>query len=123
MRRAIAVSLLTIFSWMLIAPLFAPDAEASLPPCCRRHGRHHCMMQMMQAMNGALGGPARASEPCPCWPKGGGAVASRLFKPEAGRLVPAELVWSAPLLERSQVRRQSAFLDSHPKRGPPDPVA
>lgn len=123
MRRATAVLLLTIFSWMLIAPQFAPAAEASLPPCCRRHGKHHCMMQRMQAMKCSRGGPAGVSEPCPCRPMGGAAAASRLFKPEALRLFPVEKVWPAPSPQWSEVQRQPAFLGIHPKRGPPDSLA
>jgi hypothetical protein len=53
MKRTIALTQLVIISWMPIAPIFGPEAEASLPPCCRRHGKHHCMMQMMQQMSGA----------------------------------------------------------------------
>jgi hypothetical protein len=37
--------LLVGFSLPLIAPLFASGVpEASLPACCRRSGKHHCMM-------------------------------------------------------------------------------
>jgi hypothetical protein len=46
MRRTIALALTMIFSWMLIGPAFGPDADANLPPCCRRNGKHHCMMPL-----------------------------------------------------------------------------
>ena len=52
MRRTIALALMMAFSWTLIAPIFGPDADANLPPCCRRHGKHHCMMRMMERFGG-----------------------------------------------------------------------
>jgi len=120
MRRAITFSLLTLFSWMLIAPFLAPDAEASLPSCCRRHGKHHCMMQRTL---GAPGGPARASESCPYRQRHGGAAASRLSRPVAERQASVEVVESAAPPEPREVWRQPDSFDSHPKRGPPIPVA
>jgi hypothetical protein len=49
MRRAITISLMMLSSWTLIAPPFAPDADANLSACCRRNGTHHCMMRMTVA--------------------------------------------------------------------------
>jgi hypothetical protein len=123
MRRAIALSLLTIFSWMLIAPIFGPDAEASLPPCCRRHGKHHCIMQRLLALSGVPGGPPVVHECCPCQPCGGGAAHSRVYTTDALRRLQAVTVQPASLQERSQTTRQPAFFDSHPKRGPPTNLA
>jgi hypothetical protein len=60
-RRAIAFSLMVLFSLTLIAPLFAPDADANLPACCRRNGKHHCMMRMMER----TAGNQEASPPSP----------------------------------------------------------
>jgi hypothetical protein len=119
MRRAIALTLLALFSWMLIAPLFAPDAEASLPPCCRRHGKHHCVMQRLLALSGKPGGPPALQEPCPCQPSGGGAVQSRIYTTPAPRLFEPGFVQPATLPERSETPRPIAFLDVHPQRGPP----
>jgi len=119
MRRAVALALLVLFSWMLIAPLFAPDAEASLPPCCRRHGKHHCMMQRLLAMSGKPGGPPALQEDCPCQPSGGGAVQSRIYTTPAPRLFEAGLVEPASLPERSETPRPIVFLDVHPQRGLP----
>jgi hypothetical protein len=119
MRRAIALTLLALFSWMLIAPLLAPDAEAALPPCCRRHGKHHCMMQRLLATSGKLGGPPALQEPCPCQPFGGGAVQSRVYTTPASHLFEAGFIQPASLPERSRTPRSIAVLDVHPRRGPP----
>ena len=123
MRRMIALLLLTLFTWMLVAPLFAPDAEASLPPCCRRHGKHHCMMQMMLALSGTLSGPRAVEEKCPCQPKGGLAAYSAIYNPEAERRSFVEAVSQPVRAARSAARCQSCFLGSHAMRGPPISLA
>jgi hypothetical protein len=48
LRGATATLLIVAFYFPMVAPLFTsgPDA-AELPPCCRRNGKHHCMMYMM----------------------------------------------------------------------------
>lgn len=50
----------------------ASIAESLLPACCRRHGAHHCAMQMAQtALRDAQDkGQATLSTPdtCPCFP-------------------------------------------------------
>ena len=68
MRRVLAITLLIAFASPLIVPLFAAtaDPEASLPPCCRSHGKHHCAM--MHMMLGANRGPAFTTPPCPLYP-------------------------------------------------------
>jgi hypothetical protein len=119
MRRAIALSLLAIFSLMLIAPIFGPDAESSLPPCCRRHGKHHCMMQRLLALSGAPGGPPAVQEHCPCQPGASGVIYSRAYAAEVPRRLQTGTVQPAALPEPNEPRRQPAFFDSFPKRGPP----
>jgi hypothetical protein len=119
MRRAVSLTLLALFSWMLMAPLFASDAEAALPPCCRRHGKHHCMMQRLHAMSGQPGGPPAVQEHCPCQPSGGGAVQSRMYAAVAPRRLDAHMAQPAPLPERRETPRQPFFIRNHPKRGPP----
>ena len=64
----LAILLLLAFASPLVLPLFAAtaDPEASLPPCCRGHGAHHCAM--MHAMLAADRGPAFNTPPCPFYP-------------------------------------------------------
>jgi len=117
MRRPVSISLLAVLSWMLIVPFFGSDPETSLPPCCRRHGKHHCMMT--QWMSGAPGGPARVSGTCPYRQKSGGAVASRSSKPEAEKRPLTEAVWPATLPMPGLAPSHPELFDTHPKRGPP----
>jgi hypothetical protein len=71
LRRAVAAALMLVFLSPLVLPLFAAsaDREASLPACCRRHGKHHCNMTMeMMAMLAASSGPVLTTPPCPLYP-------------------------------------------------------
>jgi hypothetical protein len=49
MRRGFSIFLILFFG---LGPLLAfvdGSEDASLPPCCRRHGAHHCAMAMRMA--------------------------------------------------------------------------
>jgi hypothetical protein len=63
--------LLLLFSFPLIAPLFAlgSDAESRLPACCRTHGKHHCMMSV-EEMQALLDGEhfTAVTPKCPLYP-------------------------------------------------------
>lgn len=73
MRRALAIFLMVGFSLPLIAPLFASAyAESSLPACCRRDGKHHCMMA--EAMGQAPSRDRTVTEKCPYAPFAGVAL-------------------------------------------------
>jgi hypothetical protein len=123
MRRTIALALLATFSWTLIAPLFAPDSEANLPACCRRHGKHHCMMLAMAHLGSQRPGFTSISEKCPCPPAAACAVHSPTFKPEAPAQFYAEIVRHPSCSAQTQARYRLSFLRSHQKRGPPAPLA
>ena len=57
-----------VFISPLVLPLFAAtaDPEASLPACCRSHGKHHCAMMHWMLM--ASSGPSFTAPPCPLYP-------------------------------------------------------
>lgn len=123
MRRTIALALMMIFSWTLIAPLFGPYAEANLPPCCRRHGKHHCMMRMMERFSGNQAGFTSVSEKCPCSPASTCAVHSPTYKSETGNQVYADVVHHPSCAPQTEALYRASFLASHQKRGPPSPLA
>ena len=124
MRRAIAISLLMLFSWTLLAPLLAPGADANLPACCRRNGKHHCncMMRGMGQLAGNRKGLTAVSEKCPCCPASACVAPSPSCKPEAAAF-HAEAVFHPAPAPQPQARSLVFFLSSHPKRGPPTLLA
>jgi hypothetical protein len=123
MRRVIALSLMMLFSWTLIAPFFAPNADANLPACCRKNGKHHCMMRMMERRGGLQKGFTSVSEKCPCFPVSTCAIYSPIFKPEAEGQFSADVVRHPAIAPQSEVFYRISFLRSHQKRGPPIPLA
>jgi hypothetical protein len=123
MRRAIAHSLLVTFSLLLIAPLFAPDAEANLPACCRRAGKHHCMMRSVETSGSKEAGFTSVHEKCPCLPESTGAVHSVKYIPEAGQRFYTEVLFHPGYAPHTAARSRIAFLRSHQKRGPPSHLA
>lgn len=122
MRRAMALLLVLFFSSLLMAPLFASDPDANLPPCCRRHGKHHCAMRTAQQQDGR---PRFTSvrEKCPCFPAGTCASHSPQFQPESGRWFHPAALSAGSIARHTDAGFRLAFSLSHPKRGPPVPLA
>lgn|GEM_PF-3448478 len=60
MKRLSAILLLLLFSFPLIAPLFASAPHSNLPICCRRTGQHHCVEALQ-----SFGHLSAVSAPCP----------------------------------------------------------
>lgn len=115
MRKCTAFSLLALFSWMLIVPLLAPGADANLPLCCRRHGKHHCAM--MEVLTGLRPGIGSLHERCPFAHQAKAAAHSS--PPQAAPAFWAALPRPSPLALRNQIFR-SLTLDRSPlQRGPP----
>jgi hypothetical protein len=116
MRRVIALSLMMLFSCTLIAPLFASGADAYVPACCRRNGKHHCMMERR---SGQEKGITSVSEKCPYCPVGTCAEYFQIFKPESGDLFSAGVVRHLSIAPQTEALYCISPFRSHPKRGPP----
>lgn len=124
--RACAAFLLVVFAVLIIAPLAvaATDGEdASLPMCCRTHGKHHCSMRMggMNAAtpNGNEQTLTTVSEKCPCTPSAPTTVHSDTFQPShQGRLL-TELADLPAVHAQHETKWHIAFDRSRQKRGPP----
>jgi len=85
MQRLIASLILCIVAWGPLSPLATATAGDPIPACCRRDGKHHCMM--MAAMVAAEGGSTRVgTRPDPCPYRSLKAVPAAVAHPQA-RLV------------------------------------
>jgi hypothetical protein len=123
MRRAIALSMLMLFSWTLLAPILAPSADATLPACCRRNGKHRCNMRTMAPAGGDRRGFSTVSEKCPCRPSAASVVRSSTFEPEAASLFYAEVRRHPAQASQTEALFRLSARRSHQKRGPPSPLA
>ena len=110
---------MVLFSWMLIAPLFASNADANLPACCRRNGKHHCMMRMMEDSTDSKLRFTTVQEKCPYTPAQ--AVAPRIQTPtrEQSQLFFAEIKAHPALAFQTEAHLRISFSRSRQKRGPP----
>ncbi len=120
MRRILAISLLLLLGLPLVAPLFADGAaEASVPACCRRDGKHHCMMMQMESQSGDGVRLAAVRERCPYCPTV--PVTPHLdFAMDAGETTICSAVVSHPCgVAQTEARLRISFDRSRQKRGPP----
>jgi hypothetical protein len=123
MRRAIAISLMILFSWTLIAPFLARDSDANLPACCRRSGKHHCAMRMMSQLADNQRGFTTVREKCPYCPLSISSIKSPAYKSVAAGAFYAEFVSHPALAPQTEAHYRISSLRSHQKRGPPTPLA
>jgi hypothetical protein len=126
MRRGLSI-LLVLFFWLgpLTATLQAGD-DMRLPPCCRRHGAHHCAMS--DAMMARMGQAASGSTPvvsapshCPLYPGAANAVVSPIhaLAPSAAGM-PALLAQAhTPAASRAAARMGQ--IRTRAGRSPPRP--
>jgi len=52
------LALLAILASNATLPALLADSESTLPPCCRRDGKHHCAMMAMLEMQEQSAGPS-----------------------------------------------------------------
>jgi hypothetical protein len=120
MRRLLSLILLAAFVLPVVAPALAlgQDPDASLPACCRRHGKHHCAM-LAATLSRAHSGP-QIGAVCPFYPQ-------HLVAPVTGAHLigysssQRTLIFAfvlAPAV-RARTHRRIARERSRPKRGPP----
>lgn len=126
-RRARALVLLLGFLLPFIAATqsLSTDDEATLPACCRSHGKHKCSMGYLLVASDAHGRSVSAphiSEKCPC----NAPNAPVLFGDHHAR--PVEIVQLRLQLQHSAFQAMSGSTDAREiatanrQRGPPFPA-
>jgi hypothetical protein len=125
MWRTSAIVLLTLFLVVQVLPFVSsqtPD-EASLPACCRTHGKHHCVMNMnlLTRSQGSDHRPvfAQVTEKCPYAPAALVGLHGPGFKPTRSALIFAEIVSHPVQRPQTEAHRRISFDRSRQKRGPP----
>jgi hypothetical protein len=123
MRRAIAISLLMLFSWTLMAPMLLPGEDANLPACCRGKGICHCRMCKRGDRGGHQKGFAAVAAKCPCCPANACSIQSPNYQPESGSVLLDAATLPLALMPQAEMRCRIPLLRGYPKRGPPTPLA
>lgn len=123
LRKLLAIALLALFGLPFAAPLLADTATsaATLPACCRRDGRHHCVAMMAEA-DGATGYVRAPRSQCPYCPAQ--AVAPHLphFGPTTSQAAFAALASHPAIHAQIASQRRVSQDRARQKRGPPHPL-
>jgi len=120
MRRGLSIFLVLFFGLGPLSAAFQASDDSRLPPCCRRHGAHHCVMSYARMAQAASGKPIlTAPSHCPQYPSGSCVAVSPIHA-----LAPS--AESSPVLlaqDHSPVAALAAArmsqLRTHADRGPP----
>ena len=129
-RRFLAIAIAFLVVLPAISPLFAlsNSADPARPACCRRDGKHHCMLVDMEASASA---PApqvatrvitsTVSERCPCGSKSLPSTAHLDWSLRVGEAVFAGIVFHPSIAPQTESKRRISADRSRQKRGPPIP--
>jgi len=114
-----------MFGIPFILPMLAigQDAEAGLPACCRRNGKHHCSFSMDEQGKMAVSHDAQFKAPVPKCPFLPSSVVSaqpnQLAAPTVAGAIFADLVSHPTGVVQTEAKRRISRSRSHQKRGPP----
>jgi hypothetical protein len=119
-RRLLAISLLALFALPFALPLFGANAaEAELPVCCRRNGKHHCeMMREMAAQQGSS--MSTVGERCPYSFAPPAIVVPAVYAPSASASIFAGIVRHPAAAAQTEAQFRISFDRARQKRGPPN---
>ena len=117
MRRGVAILLALVFNWMLILPAFAGSPESNLLACCRRDGKHHCMMRT-ESPKAAGTSFVAVGEKCPHFPHSTAAT-HVTFVPALNQAIFAGVVRHPAISAQTEAGYRASYLRSRQKRGPP----
>jgi hypothetical protein len=124
LRKLIAIALLALFGLPFASTLLAlaPKSEANLPACCRRSGKHHCMMAMAERTKLVGDKPEFGAPPekCPFAPSHAITVpAHDLLGVLSGSAIFAGLVSHPAVYPQTLAQWRINRDRSNQKRGPP----
>ena len=112
--RTVAVVIAVLLQAQAIGPALFSAGDSSLPPCCRRNGKHHC------AMDAAANGPVFRAPACPVFPRVSPPVTVAFHRILTGRSSQHGRVRIERLtLPAAEALHGIAFLEIRSERGPP----
>jgi hypothetical protein len=122
LRRFFTILLLAIIGLPLAAPLFAASSrdESSLPACCRRNGKHHCMGGMEMSSE-ASSKPAfnAPKDICPYAPTLPTAIHRNSFATFSRTATSIVLQTHDTIVAQTECKLHISRSRSRQKRGPP----
>jgi hypothetical protein len=125
MRRGLSIFLILAFGLGPLAATLQAGSESRLPPCCRRHGAHHCAMAMRKAalMSRAASGSIpnfTAPATCPYFPGYTAASATAVHALAASPVSLPVLLAQAHSPAAGRAAARLSQIRTRAGRGPPD---
>lgn len=119
--RLLAILLVIVMGLPMASPLLALTASADdhLPACCRRNGKHHCMLAVGSHDASAETQMRAKAEKCPMYPLASVAVPHDLATPPSSRTIVASLVSHPTGTAQTESKWRVSRYRSRQKRGPP----
>jgi len=117
-QRSAAVILCAFFAWLLVLPLVLPSSESMLPECCRRNGKHHCMMGTTESTNSSSALTAIQAK-CPYSPVTGVSTQARAGTITTAAAIFAGLVQHPAVSPQVEASYRISYDRARQKRGPP----
>jgi hypothetical protein len=106
-----------LFGWLLLVPAFAIAGESTIPACCRRSGKHHCMGRAHSNSTGSSLISIR--DKCPCVPQATVATHVEFSTPSNSQAVYAGLVGLPAVSPQTEAGYRVSHFRARQKRGPP----
>lgn len=121
LKRLTANSLLLILITSLLVPLALCFQQSSVPACCRRNGKHHCMSGMSGMMASNDKAPALRTIPSRCPFRSTVATLVPVAQPQVGRTSTSTYVPPSATLARAPESFTLSASAHFPfsQRGPP----
>ena len=125
LRRLISILLLAVFGLPFVLPMLAmgQDPDGGLPACCRRNGKHHCMMSMAERGKLSVSGDPQFQAPAEKCPYAPASVApaqpNPLATPTTAAAIFGALVSHPTGFAQTEAKRRISLDRGNQKRGPP----
>lgn len=126
LRRFLSILLLAALSLTVVSPFPSSGRldDSSVPVCCRKGGRHHCLMNMSERPGAhedatQIGGPI---DKCPYCPGAIPSLHPNFFGPPTSAAVFTSLVSHPAGVAQTESKRRISCDRSRQKRGPPAPL-
>lgn len=123
LRRFLSITLLALFGLPFLSPFFAISAkgDSSLPACCRRGGKHHCMITRASREDAAGAGLMLQAplKKCPYYPVSPSVFHQSQFGIAPSQIIFAELLSHPAVHAQLQSKQRISRSRSRQKRGPP----
>jgi hypothetical protein len=118
-QRSIAIILTALFSWLIVLPMVLPSAAASLPACCRKNGKHRCVMTA--GAESSASGPVLTgiTAKCPCCPTATMGTQTQFSTPGLSAAIFAGLVRHPAVSPQVEASYRISHDRARQKRGPP----